>query len=174
VTVHPSAKNLVKQFVRQSWPKRQPRTRRPRGEAKAAIAAIRRAEMSVAQGARQLGCDRTGLGRRIWEETKADVIVRDGGCVVCGSATGLLDVHHRDARGMGGTADPAIAFGMANLVTLCRADHSYIEQHPDWAREGHLRLDAGEIPAEVPVLYRGALVLLTDDGRVEPAEGGAA
>lgn len=139
----------------------------------AVIAEIRRAETTIAQGARAIGCTPASLERRVWKETKVDVFARDGGCLICGSVN-QLDAQHRRARKAGGTSDPAIAFGMANLATLCRTHHNEVELNPDWARARGLRLDDGEVPAEVKVLYRGQWVLLSDDGGIRPIEGGAA
>ncbi|MCC3333544.1 HNH endonuclease [Nocardia abscessus] len=167
MTVHPNPRNLVRQML----PKRQPRTKRPaKALVDSVIAEIRRAETTVAQGARVLGCDPDSLGRRVWKETKRDVFARDLGCALCG-AVNRLDAQHRRARKSGGTSDPAISFGMDNLITLCRECHDHAEQNPDWARGLGLRLDNGEVPAETKVFRRGRWVLLSDDGRVEPIGG---
>jgi hypothetical protein len=160
------------------------------------IAEIRAAQCTIAAGSRRIGCHSGYLGRRVWEETKADVIKRDGCCVVCGRSEGvILDVHHRIARGCGGASRPEIAYGMANLVTLCRQDHEAAEANPDEARATGLRVDRGVDPAsipvlrveshrsaaydngwlvhqganprEVPVLRRGQLVMLDDAGGFE-------
>lgn len=172
MSIQRSPKNVARDIVRQAWPKKQPRTRQ-RGDSREVIAAIRRAEMTVAEGARQLGCAPSGLAKRVWLAAKEDVLRRDKCCIRCGAVPNL-DVHHRRARMAGGTSDPAIAFGMANLVTLCRAHHDYFEQHPDEARALKLRLGPDEVPAETKVRYFGRWVLLADDGSITPCNEGDA
>lgn len=127
------------------------------------IADIRGARTTIATGARLIGCNPGYLGRRVWEEVKDAVFARDKRCIVCGTDQNL-DAHHRVARGSGGASRPEIAFGMANLVTLCRMDHMSVEAHPNDAREAGLRVDRGVDPATVPVQYLGGLALLDDEG----------
>lgn len=172
MTIQRKPSNVARDIVRQAWPKVKPRASR-RGDSRQVIAGIRRAEMTVAEGARQLGCDVAGLGKRVWLDAKEDAIRRDKCCIRCGAVPGL-DVHHRRARMAGGTSDPVIAFGLANLVTLCRTHHDYFEQHPDEARELKLRLGPDEVPAETPVRYFGRWVLLADDGSIQPSNQGSA
>lgn len=152
-------------IVRRELPKKLPRRRAGQALAREVIASIRSGELTIAQGARQLGTDSRGLYKRVWREAKDDAFARDVSCIVC-SRVGQLDAQHRRARKAGGTADPLIAFGLANLVALCRSDHDWVEQHPDRARELGLRLDDGEAPAETPVRRHGVWVLLADDGSV--------
>jgi hypothetical protein len=65
-----------------------------------------------------------------WMKAKKLVDARDEGqCLRCmGEAN---DVHHRLVRGMGGTADPAVNYGLANLISLCRKCHDWIHAHPE-------------------------------------------
>jgi hypothetical protein len=135
------------------------------------IAKVRRAEQTVAEAARIVGCNPSYLGRRIWRETKADVIRRDEGrCIRCEASETVLDVHHRIPRGNGGTSRPEIAYGMANLITLCRSCHEFVESFRATALAAGLLVPRHGAPAKVAVRRHGALVLLHDDGSVEPVE----
>lgn len=136
------------------------------------ISAIRKAEMTIAQGARAVGCNPNYLGRRVWEETKRAVLDRDECCALCQSRDSL-DVHHRHARGAGGSANSRTSFGMDNLITLCRIHHREVEANPDWARSVGLRVDAGQDPLAVPVMRNGQSVLLDDAGGIRPVGGAA-
>lgn len=129
------------------------------------IGAIRSGRMTIAQGAREIGCHPNYLGRRTWQETKDAVFSRDRGCVVCGAESDL-DAHHRIARGMGGASNPKVAFGLANLVALCRSHHNEVEANPSWARARGLRVDRGTEPSGIHVSYHGRVVQLTDEGDV--------
>lgn len=163
----------LREVFRQSWPKRDPRRAKPKPSVMIeTIAAIRCGEMTVAEGSRAAGCSADNLARRVWEETKADVLARDIRCALC-PAVDCLDVQHRHARKAGGTSNPRIAFGMDNLITLCRTHHSETELNPDWARDLGLRVDTGEDPATARVQRHGQWVLLAADGGVKPIGGAA-
>lgn len=98
---------------------------------RAQIALVRSGELPIAQAARIIGCNPNYLGRRIWQETRKDVLVRDEDvCVRCGAAV-AEEVHHRRARGSGGTSDPLTSFGMANLISLCSPCHEHVTNHPE-------------------------------------------
>jgi len=77
-------------------------------------------------------------------------MARDGGrCQRCyGTA---IDVHHRRPRGMGGTSDDYISYGLANLVSFCRKCHDWVHAHPAASYELGWLVKSGEDPAEVPV-----------------------
>jgi len=51
-----------------------------------------------------------------WRKTRAAVIARDGGCVVCGALT-PLEVHHLVMKRDGGSDHPS------NLRAYCHAHH---------------------------------------------------
>lgn len=90
----------------------------------------------------------------------------------CGPAE---QYHHRAPRQIGGTRVEWVN-AAANALHVSLGCHNRIER---WRSES---LDNGwlvsriatAVAAEVPVLYRGRWVLLSDDGRVTPATGGAA
>lgn len=68
---------------------------------------------------------------------KAKVLVRarsHGCCEACGKWGLILDVHHRQARGMGGVAGEAYgqANDVRNMLALCRACHDETEHAETW------------------------------------------
>lgn len=128
------------------------------------VDAVRSGELTLSQAARLTGRSRKAIHVQVWKAVRDEVLARDGACVMYGCPDGGLDVHHRHCRGSGGTQVADIAYGMANLVTLCRAHHCWVEANPDEARELGLRLDAGQVPREVAVLRFGQDVLLDDEG----------
>jgi len=120
----------------------------------AAIKSVREGSVSIAQAAREVGCHPNYLGRRIWNVVKRDVFSRDDAqCVACGELA--VDVQHRIARGNGGTRDSSIAYGMPNLISLCRACHETCE-----ARDRHMHaagywLYSWQDPVHEPVMLQG-------------------
>jgi len=78
---------------------------------------------------------------------------------------------------MGGSKDPA-THSPANLIRVCgdgtRGCHGAIESDRARSYELGRLVRQGQQPAEVPVLLRCGLVLLTEDGRYEHATEGAA
>lgn len=139
----------------------------------AAIGALRRNETTLAAAARGLGVARQVLHWEVWAVTRTDVLARDLSlCVRCGVSP-AADVHHRLPRGLGGTSDPLCAYGMANLIALCRACHSWCEitgrsTDPGNAYASGWLLRRGDDPEDTPILYRGQWRWLTHDGRVNP------
>lgn len=147
MSVHPSPKNLARDVVRQMWPKRQPR--RPKAPARFTAAA------------------------------KAVMDARSGGtCEICGQRR-IAEHHHRGATSMGGSRIEWVN-QPANGLAVCHECHMRAEgtltgssrrvsKDNGWlvSRNGLLRAE------EVPVLYRGRWVNLTDDGAVHPIGGAA-
>lgn len=89
-------------------------------------------------------------------------------CEVCGDSTGPFQVHHRRARGMGGTRR-LDTNSPTNLLLLCEYDHAAIESFRDLARaEGRL-VSQFHDPAEIPVRLGRAWHYLTVDGRYATA-----
>lgn len=138
------------------------------------IAAVRAGEISIALAARMIGCTAGYVTGRAWREAKAAVKARDGGCVRGGCCTQHVDVHHRTPRGMGGTSNPLIYFGMANLITLCRQCHSEIERNinrEEAFRDGYTvphGTDSASIP--VRVFGRGYVFLTAAGGYLQKEE----
>jgi hypothetical protein len=146
MTVHPTAKNLAKDVARQMWPKRQPRPRKTSTE--------------FPKKVRDL----------IW--------ARSGGLCEIDACGPVQVFHHRAPRGNGGSSLGWIGRA-ANGLGLSNRCHDRVEgKLPDSSRvtsyvNGWLvRRNGNTIAADVHVLYRGRLVVLTDaGGEPRPIEG---
>lgn len=133
----------------------------------------------AAAGAKSARRRDTGPG----QATRDLVMERDGYCCAwCGRQllTGLRSLQHRQARGMGGTTDPA-ANNPSNLLLLCGSAttpggcHLFAEQRSEEARIAGLWVPSWRDPADVPVLHAAyGPCLLLDDGSVEPIGRAAA
>lgn len=120
----------------------------------------------VRRAAEEQGVPADALKRQSWALAKSLVRQRDADrCWRCGEY-GEHDVHHRRGRKSGGTSDPRIAYGLANLILLCRDCHQWAEATFSAAVTVGLRVTAEADPAEVPVLdrLRGRSVRLTHRG----------
>jgi 5-methylcytosine-specific restriction enzyme A len=153
MAVHPSARNLAKDVVRQVLPKVQPR--RPRE--------------SKSPKRRYTGASPVVL---------LLVKTRSGGrCERCAWSVPVdAEVHHRVPRGMGGSKDPRINLP-SNLVNLCAACHRWAESYRSAAyRDGWLVHRTAE-PNATPIESKlHGYVLFADDGGVDQVErlaGGA-
>jgi hypothetical protein len=120
----------------------------------AAVAMVLAAECTVTQAAREHQVDPGRLDDAAWDGAKLVVLERDGRtCRACGELA--VDVHHIIRRGIGGTADPVVAFGTVNLVALCRADHDLCHaKDPGMYERGFWRWTT-ETPGVVPVRVPG-------------------
>lgn len=151
------------------WAPKVKRGRSPRGSVAAAVTLVLGARLTVAEAAAITGADRKTVDDAAWEAVKLVVRERDSRtCLNCGHLG--TDVHHRVRRGMGGTADPVIAFGLANLVLLCRECHALAHKtdKPEMADKGY-RLETRQEPADEP------LILFSENGTAEvwlTADGG--
>lgn len=100
-----------------------------------------------------------------WETAKKIVVARDGG--LCLKCLGQADVvHHRRVRGMGGSGDPAITTGLANLISLCSACHLEVHLHPEVSYESGFLVRMGMNPEEVPIILKLMIVRLSSDGDI--------
>lgn len=72
-------------------------------------------------------------------------------------------IHHRKARHMGGTSDPAIN-GLSNLVHLCQRCHAMIESRRERAYDNGWLVHSWDDPAEVPFTVAGRGFLLDEFG----------
>ena len=103
-------------------------------------------------------CPMSGHEPFVWDEraTRAAVKGRAGGrCEYCGQAG--TDMHHRVARGRGGAWSPA------NIMLLCRHDHSYFTDHPVLAYRLGISVRNNRDPAQVAVLTKFGQLWLSDD-----------
>ena len=88
----------------------------------------------------------------------------------CCEATGVWlglhggEIQHRDARGMGGTSDPA-ANSIVNAVLLSKEAHRLAESRDKGMHERGFWLENGQDPALTPVtLFGDCVVWLTPEG----------
>lgn len=106
----------------------------------------------VRAAAREWDVPESDVKRQAWALAKRLVRQRDGDrCWRCG-AYGEHDVHHRRGRQSGGTSNPRIAYGLANLILLDRDCHEWAEAHFDDAVNRGWRLRSGDDPEDTPVL----------------------
>lgn len=63
---------------------------------------------------------------------------------------------------------------LANLLLICGTAttgcHGRIESHREWAYLNGYLLPSSSTPSTIPVVYRGDLALLGDDGTITPKE----
>lgn len=52
---------------------------------------------------------------------------------------------------MGGTSDPEVSYGLANLVSLCRTCHAWVHAHPAKSYEQGWLVHSWNDPEDVPV-----------------------
>lgn len=104
-------------------------------------------------------------------DVRAVLMARSGG--VCemglpGCHRQGTDAAHRLARKAGGRKGVAkTAHNQpSNALFACRACHSWSTEHPAESYRLGLMLREGQVPSQVPVTYRGRLVLLDDEGGV--------
>lgn len=90
-------------------------------------------------------------------------------CERCGGQLGV-EAHHRRPRGAGGTSRESTNTA-SNGLWLCRQCHDRTESHRTEAYEYGWLVRQTEEPADIPVLYRGTLVLLNDLGGIEDYTG---
>jgi hypothetical protein len=130
-----------------------PAQRAKPGALTAAVALVLAGESTVAEAARQFGCDPAKVDDLAWVEVRSAVFeFWSWTCLNCAELA--QDVHHRLPKGAGGTSDPLIAFGRANTCPLCRRCHDLAHKlDPDLIDRGFL-LTTDQDPAEVPVYVR--------------------
>lgn len=94
---------------------------------------------------------------------------RSGGMCEIDNCGPIFEWHHRGPRALGGTSAPWVNRA-ANGLGLASRCHRRVESNRAKAYENGwlVRRNGSQTAAEVPVLYRGRWVLLTDDGGVNP------
>lgn len=89
-----------------------------------------------------------GTGKLTWDKARRGALERDEEtCQRCSRPA--TDVHHRKVKGMGGTGDEEVAFGLANLVSLCRECHSHVHANPAESYELGWLVHSWDEPAEL-------------------------
>lgn len=91
----------------------------------------------------------------------------DWWCERCGMTRGV-QMHHRRARGMGGTNRPETNRPSA-AGWLCLKCHCWVENNRDAARNEGWLVRQTDNPADIPVMYRGGKVILDDLGNLRSA-----
>ena len=157
-----------------------PKPRARRGAMQAAVSLVLAGECTVAQAARQHDVDPDRLDDQADAEFRRLVLERDSyTCQECGELA--TEVQHRVARGMGGTANPRIAFGRANGVSMCRRSHRLAEARDEGLYARGFWLWQTQDPETVPVKVPGPFgsfqsLWLLPNGEVtgtDPAEAAA-
>lgn len=99
---------------------------------------------------------------------RAMIREREGGrCARCGvSIIGGGQCHHRRPRGRGGASWREATNQAANGGALCITCHDWVERNRSAAKAEGWLVEPWDLPAEVPVLYRGVLTMLDDDGSI--------
>lgn len=119
---------------------------------------------TVSAAARLSGRSRGSVSAAAWEKVKGEARSRDRNtCTKCRRAGSSLDVHHRLPKGIGGAASK-IAYGLANLVTLCRDCHGWAHAHPVDAMACGLVLARHDEPEEHPVVLPGRIIWMDYQG----------
>lgn len=88
-------------------------------------------------------------------------------CEICGAAR-FEQIHHRRARGMGGTRRESTNAASA-LLALCRQCHALVESERTKAIRCGWLVDQYTEPRMVGVVRRNQLVFLDDEGGVRDA-----
>ena len=107
------------------------------------------------------------MNQAAWNKAKKLVEARDGGlCLRCMAEA--VDVHHRIVRGMGGTGDPEVNYGLANLISLCRQCHDHVHANPEESYEQGYLVHSWMRAHLVPVTIKPGTfwVNLTPDGEI--------
>lgn len=93
----------------------------------------------------------------------------DNRCERCGLPVfGGRNFHHRRARGIGSTVRSESS-SPANCLLLHPSCHEYIESHRAESHAKGWLVHQWEDPRLVPVLVKGALLLLREDGTMQSA-----
>jgi len=88
------------------------------------------------------------VARLNWETARKAALERDEHqCRRCSRPA--TDVHHRRIKGMGGTSDPEINFGLSNLLSACRECHSHVHLHPAESYESGWLVHSWDAPEDV-------------------------
>jgi hypothetical protein len=121
---------------------------------------------------------RRSRGHRTPEALRAALVKRSGGwCEVqlVDVCTGRgIDPQHRVNQGSGGVHGEALKASdrLANLLFCCRSCHDWIHANPEASQREFVGWSVRRGPTRhrVPVLYRGEVVYLADDGSVASYE----
>jgi HNH endonuclease len=99
-----------------------------------------------------------------WTEasTREAVRGRSGDiCEYCGQRR-AQDMHHRKSLGVGGKWHPA------NIIHVCRTDHRFLTEHPNWAWRLGLIVKSAEDPNTRPVTREDGTIFQPSDDVAPP------
>ena len=103
------------------------------------------------------------MDQKRWKAAKLLVRERDGDqCLRCYSPAD--EVHHRIVRGMGGTGDDEVNYGLANLVCICRECHTHVHANPSESYETGFLVHWWMAPERIPLIAGSYYSMLTTDG----------
>lgn len=105
------------------------------------------------------------------EDVRVELKKRSGGeceMQLHGCTWYATDPAHRIGQGSGGRHGKAKVENdrLSNLLHSCRTCHEWTHARDAEAKDLGLRLENGMVPTREPVVYRGVLSYLTDDGKV--------
>ena len=144
------------------WATEIPSPRRVRSTVKRSSGLAQRgSRVGAASGLPKPPADFSAATRRI-------VAARSGGiCELRGCGADATDMHHRQKRRLGNHT-------AVNALHCCARHHvPAVHGNPAWSIERGYIVETTEDPAAVAMLTDHGWVLLTADGRYEPAEGAA-
>ncbi len=105
--------------------------------------------------ARTLAAVTEGVPVGEWETARKAALDRDEGtCRRCWLPA--TDVHHRQVKGMGGTRNEKIAYGLPNLVSLCRDCHRHVHMNVAESYKQGWLVHSWDDPADIPLPDEGA------------------
>jgi hypothetical protein len=101
------------------------------------------------------------------EKTRQAILGRSKGkCEKCGGFVGEGgQIHHRKARGMGGTKNPE-SRSLANALYVHPSCHAWIESHREKSYENGWLVHSWQESTKIPVHRGHDWVTLLDDGTV--------
>jgi hypothetical protein len=68
---------------------------------------------------------------------------------------------------MGGTSNEEVAFGLANLISLCRDCHSYVHAHPAESYAQGFLVRSRQDPELIDVITKFGVLKIRSDGSFE-------
>jgi len=124
----------------------------PLGSVSEAASRVLSGRETVAAAAWITGADPASVEALAWETAQSLVHERDAGCCTACLADGT-DVHHRVRRSRGFSADPVLAFGLANTTLLCGPCHrkAHDAANPEMTARGY-RLEGWQSPEAEPLM----------------------
>lgn len=102
-------------------------------------------------------------------KVRAMIVERENGLCALHHAHIGEQIHHRRPRGQG-SSRRAATNSVANGLLVCAACHDWIERNRASALAAGWLVQQDAEPTDVPVRYRGVLVMLDNDGGLDYLE----